>query len=46
MAKRHKTTTIEEMKKERDELIIKQTDPERVKYLQAQIDYFEYGIKT
>lgn len=46
MAKKLSFPTLEEMKTERDALLINKTNPERLKYLQSQIDYLEYGIKT
>jgi len=40
-----KQPTIEELRKERNELLISKSDPKRLAELTAKINYFDWGIK-
>lgn len=40
-----KQPTIEELRKERNELLISKADPKRLAELTAKLDYFDWGIK-
>lgn len=40
-----KQPTIEELRKERNELLISKADPKRLSELTAIINYFDWGIK-
>lgn len=41
-----KPLTIEQIKQERDKLLISRDNPERLAELQAKLDYFWWGIKN
>lgn len=44
MPPKPKTPTLEELRKERNTLMITKADPERLQWLKDKVDFFEYGI--
>lgn len=44
MPKKPPLPTIEQLKQERNSLMINKSNPERLQELKKMIDYFEYGI--
>lgn len=45
MPKKEKQPTLEELRQERNKLMISKQNPERLSEVKGLIDYWEYGIK-